>query len=253
MRLKKRKRRKVLKRPGFAQRLATLVQVKPDVGGALRCGREVEHGAPFVRADNRINGLPLDETGGSAHRQLNIAALRELAEFASPEIDHIFDRAFRARLPRYAACTEPRGGDARERRRIRFAETPMKLVAHLALAAALKRILRHPIGDDVIVDFVARRDLYELHGTFAPIATGLDPYARTLVVKRAVVLVLAKPALALEKAEALRMRIEKCARLNGKRIVERPPNPLASPRPNAEPIAIVDLRPPIGCNLAIVL
>ncbi len=60
-------------------------------------------------------------------------------------------------------------------------------------------------------------------------------------------------ALALQEAEPLGSAAEKCARLHRSGIVERAPNPLALPRPDAQAVAIVDFRPPILGLLAVVL
>ncbi len=61
------------------------------------------------------------------------------------------------------------------------------------LVAAFGRLLRRPVGDDVVVHLVARRYLDELHRALAPFADWLDPDAGAPVVEGAVVLVIREP------------------------------------------------------------
>ena len=37
------------------------------------------------------------------------------------------------------------------------------------------RLLRIPIGDDIVVDLILRWDLHKLHAAFTPIARWLNP------------------------------------------------------------------------------
>ena len=95
---------------------------------------------------------------------------------------------------------------------------------------------RLPIGDDVVVGLVRRRDLDQLDPALAPLADGLDPVAGALVVMRLEILVVLEHPVALHQAEAARIVVAEggdrlawpdCAA--GARSTRRRPDCISSP------------------------
>ena len=129
----------------------------------------------------------------------------------------------------------------------------MKLIAHFILAASPVRLFRSPISNDVVMNFVGGRDFDKLHRTLAPIANRLYPNARPLLIERAVVLIGTELTFPLEEAEALWIEVDKRAGLHAQGIVQRTPNSFSAASPDAEPVAIVNFRPPIERHSPVVL
>ena len=66
----------------------------------------------------------------------------------------------------------------------------------------LGHLLRHPVGDDVVVDVGARGDLDDLDAAGVPSALGHDPHARPPLLLRLEVLIVVGVPIALDEAEA---------------------------------------------------
>jgi hypothetical protein len=77
------------------------------------------------------------------------------------------------------------------------------------------------------VDLGIARDLDQLHGALGPFPDRLDPERRAALEALFVILKRRIIALALHQAETLRVAIDKGRDLQGLRILERPPQPLA--------------------------
>ena len=103
---------------------------------------------------------------------------------------------------------------------------------------------RHPGRNDVVVNLVVGRDLDELYHSPAPLTDGLDPDTGAALVSHAVE-VMVKDAVALQKAEATRVLVGEGRGHRPRRIVERPPDPLARPAPHAQSVRIVNFRAPV--------
>ena len=67
----------------------------------------------------------------------------------------------------------------------------MQAVAEEQFLTRLRRVRRIPEGDDVVVEFRGCRNLYQLYGAFAPAGLGFDPQARSALVERVIVLIMA--------------------------------------------------------------
>src|SRR6185437_2414497 len=139
------------------------------------------------------------------------------------------------------------------RRGMGLARSPIEPVVERQGLTACDRRARYPIGDDIVVDLVVRRDFHELHRALAPLAQRLDPNAGTTVIKSAIILIVVEVAIALNEAEALRIGIVEGIGLHLRWIVERPPYALALARPKRQAVAVVDFGPPILATARIVL
>src|SRR4029077_17460478 len=103
-------------------------------------------------------------------------------------------------------------------------------------------LVRHPIGDHVVVDLLIARYLDELYATLAPVAERLHPVARPGLVLGFDVLIVRKVAVALGEAEAVGVLVHESIDAQVARIAERTPDPLPVSRFAHEAVAVVDLR-----------
>src|SRR5712675_3515161 len=65
----------------------------------------------------------------------------------------------------------------------------------------LRGRVRHPVGNNVVVRLVRRRDLHQFDLARTPRTFGLDPRTRTQVVARVEILVVEEVAIALHESE----------------------------------------------------
>src|SRR3981081_2109109 len=86
--------------------------------------------------------------------------------------------------------------------------------------------IRNLICNDIVLDFIVLRNLYELDATLAPVAQRLDPIARAQVKIRLDVLVMSRIAIALHQAEAAGMLVHEPIDAQRVRIHQRTPGPL---------------------------
>ena len=110
-----------------------------------------------------------------------------------------------------------------------------------------------PEGNDIVERLVLGGNLHQHHTAFAPVIVRRDPGARTFLVEHAVVLVVGKPAVALQQAKATRIIVNKRIYPQGARIDQWPPQPFALPVQDRQPVRIVNFRAPVISHTAIIL
>ena len=100
-----------------------------------------------------------------------------------------------------------RGIDLRELGDHGIVATPIQAVGEQQLLARLRLGGRIPEGHDIVEGLVRSRDLHQHDRAASPVASGLDPYARSQVVEHSVVLVVGKTTVSLHEPETARMII----------------------------------------------
>ena len=135
---------------------------------------------------------------------------------------------------------DERPHDAEEAVEVGHVPAPGQAIGERDLASRRHRARRPPVGDDVVVDLVVRRDLDEHDVPLAPGADRLDPDARLAVELAGQVLVGLEALLALDEAEAARAGVGEGADLEQPRRVQRPPQPFVRAVPHREAVGVVD-------------
>ena len=146
-----------------------------------------------------------------------------------------------------------RGDDTAARRACRIVTVPVHGVRKGRRLARLRLLLRHPVGDDVVVDVGVGWNLHQLHRAVAPVALRADPDAGAEVGARLQVLVVLEVAVALEQAETARVVHLQRVHLQRVRVVERPPQPLTRIEVQQQPVRVVHLGTEVDGRLQGVL
>src|ERR1700730_11831198 len=146
------------------------------------------------------------------------------------EFDHEFAHALWPRLARLAAIAQACCNASRELGWKRLIRGPIEAIRKAELGSGRRRFFRSPHRDNIVVDFIVGWDFDQLDRAFAPIPFGLDPEARTAVIKDPI-LIMVKGPVALQQPEAARVFIQKGRCDDAWRIVERTPRSLSRPHP----------------------
>src|SRR5919108_275382 len=185
--------------------------------------------------------------------QLDAIVASEAGENRSLPINHKLAHALRPLLARSSAHPGPSAGRTRQVLREWNVVQPSQAIAVTALLTGPKRLIGRPIDRDIVVHLVVGRNLEQMQRARTPTIERLDPDRRPALVKNTIVEIMNKVTIALEQAKPADIAIDERVRGHAPRIVERPPNALTAAGPNGQAVGIVDLRPPIGGQLAVVL
>src|SRR5205807_4591410 len=96
-----------------------------------------------------------------------------------------------------------------------------------------------PERRDVVVDFLFRRDLDQLHRAFAPVADRLRPQARAALETGFEVLIGEEILLPLHQTEAMRIEVGEGADLQILRVMQRTPQFFAAAVEYPEPVGVM--------------
>src|SRR2546425_8084233 len=100
------------------------------------------------------------------------------------------------------AVAAPRLRDPRRGRTRLALALPQDAVLEIERLPRCRWIVGDPVGDDVVIGLVRRRNLHELDASGPPFALGLDPPGRAQLVARFEILVACDVAVTLHDAEA---------------------------------------------------
>ncbi len=120
---------------------------------------------------------------------------------------------------------------------------PIRVVERLAVR---RKILRYPIGNDVVVRFIGRAELKQLDAPRTPRTDGLDPCARAQLVARFGIFIAAEASIPLHQAEAFQLPHRERRRQWRLRIQERTPDPLALAGRDHQTVGVVHFRAKVG-------
>ena len=178
--------------------------------------------------------MSLDHPAGArADARRHLCPRGELRELALPEVDH------EARVLRVVDRPDPGRERPSPGRPGRIVPIPVQLVCQIERLAGPDAVLRLPEGDDVVVRLDVRGHLDQHHAAGAPLADGLDPGARPLLVVRLEILIEGEVPLALEQPEAARIAVLEGAQLEPHGVAQRPPDPLAAAGVHQQAVRVV--------------
>src|SRR4029079_17184331 len=118
-------------------------------------------------------------------------------------------------------------------------------MVQLPAAPGPDRVLRPPIGYDIVVHLAAGGDLDQLDMAGTPVADRLDPQSGPALVARLEIAIVGKVALALHQPETARPMVEEGENLQRLRMGQRSPQPLAATGQHGEAVRIMDRGPVI--------